>query len=173
MNILERLKIGQRLLAGFASVLVLAIIVGAFSVSRLATVNANTTDLATNWLVGTRLLGDFRTQLSVVRRAEATSIISGKPETQAAQVKRAGDAKAKAADAWKAYLATVETPEERAIASDIESARDRYYAASDKTFATDYTAPDAHDKVVANYQGESKASFDTLFEAIEIGRAHV
>ena len=166
MSLLARLRIGQRLLAGFACVLALAIVVGAFSVSRLAQVNANTTDLATNWLAGTRLLGDFRTQLSIVRRTEATAIISGKPEVVAAQAKRSVDTKAKAAAAWTAYLATVDSKEERAIASELETARDRYYAAADKVLAADTTAADAHDKVVALYQGESKTAFDALSDAI-------
>ncbi len=166
MNILTRLKIGQRLLAGFASVLVLAVLVGAFSVSRLAQVNANTTDLATNWLLATRMLSDFKTQVSVLRRAEASSILSGKPEVIAAQARRVTDTKAKAADAWKAYLGTVELPEERAIANDVEAARDRYYAALDKSFATDGSTPEGHDKQLAQYEGESKASFDALFGAI-------
>ncbi len=168
MNILARLKIGQRLLAGFASVLVLAILVGVFSVSRLAQVNANTTDLATNWLVATRMLSDFKTQVSTLRRAEASSIMSGKPEVIAAQTRRIGDTKAKATDAWKGYLATIELPEERAIASDVEAARDRYFAALDKslTLAADSATPEGHDKLLVHYEGESKASFDALFGGI-------
>ena len=166
MNILTRLKIGQRLLAGFASVLVLAVLVGVFSISRLAQVNANTTDLATNWLLATRMLSDFKTQVSILRRAEASSIMSGKPEVIAAQARRVTDAKAKAADAWKAYLGTIELPEERAIASDIEAARDRYYAAQEKSFTTDGSTPEGHDKLLAHYEGESKSSFDALFGGI-------
>ena len=167
MNILTRLKIGQRLLAGFASVLVLAVIVGAFSVSRLAQVNANTTDLATNWLPATRLLGDFKTQVSILRRAEASTLLSGgKAEVVAAQTRRVADVKARAAEDWKNYLATIELPDERAIAAEVEGARDRYYAALDKSFASDFAAADAHDRIVTAYEGESKASFDAMFAAI-------
>ena len=166
MNILSRLKIGQRLIVGFTCVLALAIVVGAFSVSRLAQVNANTTDLATNWLVATRLLGDFRTQVTILRRAEASSIMSGAPEIIAAQTRRVAATKVKAAEEWKAYLATVEQPEERAIASEIEAARDRYFAALEKSLGFDYSAPDAKERVVAQYEGESKASFDALFAAL-------
>ena len=166
MNLLARLKIGQRLLAGFAIVLALAIVIGAFSVSRLAQVNANTTDLATNWLASTRLLGDFRTQLTTMRRAEASTVIAAKADEQAVQVKRTAEARAKAADAWKGYLATVTSSDERTLANDIEAARDRYYAAADKTFTQDLSGADARDKIGELYQGDSKAGFDALFEAI-------
>ncbi|MEP6503594.1 MAG: MCP four helix bundle domain-containing protein, partial [Betaproteobacteria bacterium] len=166
MNLFTRLKIGQRLVAGFASVLVLAVVVGAFAESRLAQVNDNTTALATNWLVATRMLSDFKTQVSILRRAEASSILSGKPDVVAKQARRVADTKAKAAEAWKGYVATLDQPAERALAGEIEAARDRYYAALEKSFATDYTVADAHDKVLADYEGESKASFDALFGAV-------
>ena len=166
MNILARLKIGQRLLAGFASVLVLAILVGVFSVSRLAEVNANTTELATNWLLATRTLSDFKTQVSILRRAEASSILSGKPDVVAAQARRVTDVKVKAADAWKSYLGTVDQPEEQALAGEIDAARVRYYAALDKSLASDASTPDGHAKLLAEYEGESKASFDVMFGAI-------
>ena len=166
MNFLARLKIGQRLIAGFATVLTLAIVVGAFAVSRLSQVNANTTDLATNWLPATRMLGDFRNQMTALRRQEAASIIAATADGVARQVKLSGEAKAQATESWKAYMTTVDLPDERALAREIEADRDRYYAALDKTFATDYTAPDAHDKVVAIYMGESKAAFDAMSDAI-------
>ncbi len=168
MNLLARLNIGQRLIAGFASVLVLAVIVGSFAVSRLARVNDNTTDIATNWLVATRMLGEFKTQLSILRRAEASSLLSGQPEVIAAQSRRIDATKARAAQAWKAYLATIEQPEERTIAGEIEATRDRYYVALGKSMAmaAEAATPEGHDRAVADYEGESKASFDALFGSV-------
>jgi len=168
MNILARLNIGQRLIAGFASVLVLAIVVGSFAVSRLAQVNDDTTDIATNWLVATRMLGEFKTQVSILRRAEASSLLSGRPEVIAVQARRIEATKARADESWKAYLATVELPEERAIASGIEATRDRYYVALGRSMAiaADAATPEGHDKAVADYEGESKASFDALFASV-------
>ncbi len=59
MNLLSNLKIGTRLGAAFAAVLALTLIVGLFSISRLAKVQDNVADMATNWMVGARALGDY------------------------------------------------------------------------------------------------------------------
>jgi len=59
MSMLTRLKIGPRLIVGFATVLALSVAVGGFSISKLAKVNDNTTDLATNWLAAMRALAAY------------------------------------------------------------------------------------------------------------------
>ena len=92
--------------------------------------------------------------------------MSGKPEAVAAQLRRAAETKAKAAEVWKVYIGTVDLPEERDLAREIEAARDRYYGALDKSFAADTSTPEGHDKLLAHYEGESKASFDALFGSI-------
>jgi len=56
---LARLKIGPRLVLGFAALLGIATLVGAFALARLADVNGNTKDLATNWLVAAQALGRY------------------------------------------------------------------------------------------------------------------
>ena len=132
----------------------------------MAQVNANTTDIATNWLLATRLLGDFKSQVSVLRRAEASNIMSGKPDVPALQARRVTETRGLAAVTWKAYLATVEFPEERALVAEVETARDRYYAALDKSISGDGSTPEAHDKLLAHYESESMSSFDALSNAL-------
>jgi methyl-accepting chemotaxis protein len=166
MNLLARLKIAQRLSAGFAAVLALSVIVGTFSVSRLARVNDNTKDLATNWLPATRSLGEYSLDVSTIRRAEASSILSGKPDVVAAQLQRVNVQKAKAAEAWKAYASTVTSDAERAHADAIQAAQERYYAAVQADFDGVLASTGNREAVVASYEGESKTAFDALLTAI-------
>ncbi len=88
MNTLTRLKIGPRLGIGFATVLALSVVVGAFSLTRLGMVNDNTKDLATNWLAAMRSLDEYSVAVCTIRRAEAASIMSGKPDISATQLER-------------------------------------------------------------------------------------
>jgi methyl-accepting chemotaxis protein len=166
MNLLARLRIAQRLGVGFATVLALSVVVGVFSVSRLARVNDNTKDLATNWLPATRSLGEYSLDVSTIRRAEASSILSGKPDVIAAQLQRVNAQKAKAAEAWKAYASTVTTADERALANAIQAAQERYYAAVQADFAAASASSGDRERVVASFEGESKAAFDALLAAI-------
>ena len=166
MNTLTRLKIGPRLIVGFATVLVLSVVVGAFSLTRLGMVNDNTKDLATNWLAAMRSLDEYSVALCTIRRAEANSIMSAKPDVSATQLERVNAQKAKAAEAWKAYASTVTTDDERVLANAIQAAQERYYTAVAADLATDYSVAGAHEKVLAAYNGESKASFETLIGAL-------
>jgi len=47
-----------------------------FSISKLALVNDATADIATNWLAGTRTLGEYRNLLNDMRRAEARHVMN-------------------------------------------------------------------------------------------------
>jgi len=129
MNFISRLKIGARLGAAFAAVLALALLQGLISVRSLATINDATTEVTTNWLVGTRALGDYRSAISTIRRAEAGHVMSAKTEDLDTEERRMAENKAKAAEAWRLYTATVGTGEERALAQEIETAQQGYYDA--------------------------------------------
>ena len=76
---LSNFKIGLRLAIGFASLLVLASLLGAFALLRLAEVNANTKDLATNWLVAAQALGRYSDAQNVIRRAEVATVLARNP----------------------------------------------------------------------------------------------
>ena len=79
------LCVGRRLQVGFASILILTIVLGMFSVNRLSEENGATTELATNWLAATRALGDFSATASAMRRAQALLVIASSLEDMAAQ----------------------------------------------------------------------------------------
>ncbi|XHS79829.1 methyl-accepting chemotaxis protein [Burkholderiaceae bacterium UC74_6] len=127
MSALTRLKIGPRLLVGFSAVLVLALVLGLFSINRIGKVNESTTDMATNWLPALRALSDYQVAMSAIRRAEARFVMSADPEKYTPQIKRVDDLKLKAQAAWKRYAATVNTDEERRYQTAIEAAQAEYF----------------------------------------------
>ena len=123
---LNQLRIGTRLGASFAIVLLLTLVVGLGSINRMGAVNAAAADLATNWLVATRALGETRAALNAQRRAEAMELMASDPQALATMERRLADAKERANLAWKRYTDTVTTDEERALVAEAESAWKRY-----------------------------------------------
>jgi methyl-accepting chemotaxis protein len=164
MNIFTRLKIGLRLAAGFAAILILTVIVGLFGLYRLTASNDNTKDLATNWLLSMRTLGDYTIEVSTIRRAESGVILATSPELAGIQLKRIDALKVTSADAWKRYIATDSDADEYKLRVRLQDAQAGYYTALAKTVAA--VAAGDHDKAVALYQNESKLAFNVVVDVI-------
>ncbi|MDE2452143.1 MAG: MCP four helix bundle domain-containing protein, partial [Burkholderiales bacterium] len=166
MQLLTHLKIGSRLLAAFAFVLALMLALGAFAVGGLSRVNDATRDVATNWLVATRYLGDYLGALGEIRRSEALHLLADNA-ADVGQAQARGDAgKAQAAKAWKAYAATVTTPDERKLADAIVDAQRAYLADEAKVVSMAAAGADQLNAARALYKGESAASYDHLISAL-------
>jgi len=167
MNVLSRLNIGARLGAAFGAVLALTLIVGAFAINRLGAVNGATAEIATNWLVAIRELGAYEASIAAVRRSEALLAMTGKVEDHGKIEGEIRSRQAKTEQVWKRYEATVTTDEERKSAEAAAAARNRYFDAVGKLLAVSRSAGAKRDEVVAIYLGESRTSFNALFEAID------
>ncbi|MBH1987881.1 MAG: MCP four helix bundle domain-containing protein [Burkholderiales bacterium] len=166
MNILTRLKIGQRLALSFAFVLALTLAVGVFSVNRIGHVNDATAELATNWFPALRALGDYRGALNGIRRTEALHTMASTDEAWAKEEKQIQDTKVVAQTAWKAYSSTVSGDEERQIAAAVEQAQASYFAAVDKVLASSRGGADKLEATKAIYNGESHQAFNTLLQKL-------
>ncbi len=166
MNFLTRVKIGPRLLLGFAAVLVLTLILGAFAINRIGKVNDSTTDFATNWMPGTRYLGAYQNVISAMRRAEARFVMSSDPEKYNAQVKRIDDLRAKAQGAWKQYTDTVNSEEEKGFQAGIETAQGEYYANVAQLMALKHDASDFDATAKARYD-KGLTSFNGMVDLID------
>jgi len=68
MRWFSNLKIGKKLALGFGTIATLMIVLGVFSILQLSKVNANTVDIATNWLPSVKVLGEIRFVTSAARR---------------------------------------------------------------------------------------------------------
>jgi methyl-accepting chemotaxis protein len=167
MNFLYNLKIGARLALGFAAVLALTVIVGVMSISRLATVNEATADIATNWLVATKMLGGYQASINVIRRAEAQHMMSKTTEEFDTWEKKVQEGKAQANDYFKKYVATVDTDSERKLVAEIESAEQRYFNAQTELLKTSRASDGVTDALRASFNGDSQISLRALLDSVQ------
>jgi len=110
---------------------------------------------------------DITVDESTVRRAEAMLVVSDQPDEISAQVKRVDESKAKAAEDWKQYAATITAGEEQTLARNIEAAQAAYYASLTTSLAVPRTDADSKGKVSAIYVGDSSKAFKALLAALE------
>jgi methyl-accepting chemotaxis protein len=161
------MKIGTRLGFAFGAVLVLTIFVGLFAINRIAAVNAATEEIATNWLVSIRALGDYRGAVNTIRRSEARVVMSQNPKEWAEQEARMVKLKEQSIAALKVYEVTVPpTGEERDLYTELKNAEQKYFSTQSELFKLIRTTDVAYDMVRAYYGGENFDSFTRLLNAI-------
>jgi methyl-accepting chemotaxis protein len=166
MNI-SNLKIGVRLALGFATVLALTVFIGIFSINRMGVINDSTADIATNWLVATKALGGYRSAMNAVRRAEANHLMSKTDAEFTDFESRIQAAQTKAAEAFKAYVATVDAPEEKLLVDAITAAELRYYDAQKELLKTSRASDGVTDELRTAFNGKSRAAFEDVMVAVE------
>jgi methyl-accepting chemotaxis protein len=75
MSVFRNMKIGAKLGAAFGVIEVLMVALGMLAIVQLAKVNANTVDIATNWLPSVKTLGEIQNDILAVRRFEFAHIL--------------------------------------------------------------------------------------------------
>jgi methyl-accepting chemotaxis protein len=164
---LNNLKLGTRLGAAFALVLALTIVVGVFAINRLSVVNDATRDEATNWLPATRALGTYRSNINIIRRTEAQHVMSTTSADFDKWEQRIADTKVKAAEAWKAYAATVTPGEEQSLANDIEAAQKRYFEADVQLLKVSRAAAGFNEDLRKTYNGDTAQAVNAVLDAVQ------
>ena len=79
---LSQLKIAHKLALGFASVLLLTLLLGWLAYSQLSSLSARTEKLATNDLQSVQQVAQFRELLNTIRRAQAGHLMTSDPEVK-------------------------------------------------------------------------------------------
>ncbi len=162
MGYLKNLRIGARLGAGFAAVLLLTVALGLLALNRIGFVNAATADLAGNWMPATRALNEVSAALNTMRRLENNLLQASTPAQRSAEEQALAQVEAAAQQAWKRYLATVTTDAERQVVAEAEQALGAYYALHKqlKTLSAD---PEAGlPRALEMFGGEARTAFNTL-----------
>ncbi|MBI3381788.1 MAG: MCP four helix bundle domain-containing protein [Aquabacterium sp.] len=132
---LSDIKLGKKLGAAFAFVVLLNLMVGGFAVTQLSRINGNTQEIATNWMVGVRSLGEIRDALAEFRRAESLVLMLDSQQERAGEEARMAKAKKQVEDLMLVYEPTVTTPGERQLVERFKQQLSAYYAANDKVVA--------------------------------------
>ena len=165
---LANVRIGVRLSLGFAVLLVLTTALGLLSLNRIVTVNGATGEIATNWMVATRSLGDYRGAINDMRRAEAQHMMSLTDAQFTEQERLIEKARAEATRWFSVYVATVTTDEERVLVQAIQQAEKAYYEVQRELLATSRATDGVTDSLRAVYGGPSARAFAQLLERINV-----
>ena len=167
MNFTSRLKIGARLGLAFGAVLMLSLIVGLFSLSRLADTNDAVSNIATNWMVSTRDLGEFNNQIGVYRRIEYRHVLASTPEEFAAAEKSLSERKQQIGAAWERYSKTITPGEEEKLAKEVQDTLAAYYATTPRLLALSIQGAVKEKETKDFIGGESLKAFNALSAAVE------
>jgi methyl-accepting chemotaxis protein len=166
MSFLNNLKIGSRLSLAFGAVLLLTVLVGLIAINRIGAVNDATKEIATNWLVSIRSLGEYQATINTMRRSEARATLSSNPKDWAEQEKRMVTLREKAASALKVYADLIVNDEERKIYQEITSAEKNYYALVDDLFKH-FRGSDPVNASRAHYSVETFQAFNALLKVVD------
>ncbi|HEX8786137.1 MAG TPA: methyl-accepting chemotaxis protein [Telluria sp.] len=164
---LSRFRLGTRLGLGFACVLSLTLALGLFSIYRMKVINDATADVATNWMAAQRGLAEYAAQIDAMRRGEALHLMATRDEEFRAEEGRLAQARVAAGRAFSAYLATVDTDEERRLVAAIQAAQARYFEAQDKLIVVSRGANGVTDEVKAAFLGDSHKTFTALLDIVQ------
>ncbi|WP_420133776.1 methyl-accepting chemotaxis protein [Rhodopseudomonas sp.] len=131
----DRLSIRAKITTVLASLLILMIGLGGVAILKLQSINANTEDIATNWLPSVRALGDLRATGVTYRTVVRQHLLSFSAEDKQAVDKTMDAVKARLADARTAYERLISSPEERAIYREWSQLWDEYVRGTDEVLA--------------------------------------
>ncbi|MEX3694466.1 MCP four helix bundle domain-containing protein, partial [Paraburkholderia sp. BR14263] len=84
-NLLANVRIGVRLGAGFALVLILLCVTGSVALFQTARVHNGAVQFADSWLPKVAVLGDIRTWANNVRKSTLRSVLETDPVQKASQ----------------------------------------------------------------------------------------
>lgn len=135
MNWFYDLKIGKKLILGFAIVIVMACFLGIFSIAQLVKVNNASTDIATNWLPSITAGGQMQTSLARFRISESTHIMSAEESEMTATEKSLATRLEIFRKQQAVYAALVSETEEKRIYPELEKTIEDYLSTNKKMLA--------------------------------------
>ncbi|HXM60541.1 MAG TPA: methyl-accepting chemotaxis protein [Terriglobales bacterium] len=123
------MKIAPKLWLGFATVLTLTAILGAFCLVQMSKLNANVLDIGTNWMASITYISQLRFDTSKLRRMELNYFLTAdRLETQT----RIDETMSKILEDEKLYEPTIASEEERHLYQGFRAEWDKHLAVKDR-----------------------------------------
>jgi len=136
LNALRNFRIGTRLAAAFATLLLALCLVAGFGAAQTARVNDNVVDIGTNWLASIQLLANIDSVANDIRRASLSHVLAADPAQKKALETTHDEAIAnRLPAAMTAYEQTINSPEEKKLYDTIRSSWEAFISADRKTIA--------------------------------------
>ena len=120
----SKMKITSKLGVGFGAVLMLVVVLGAFSLFQLSKVNSNTVDIATNWLPSMRSIAELRYDAAALRRDTLNYVVATDKKQHYAE-KVSGEL-SEIGDDEKQYEPLISSDEERKLYQEFRDQWDKY-----------------------------------------------
>jgi len=164
-NALGALRVGQRLYAGFCTILVVAAMIGAVALVGLSRVNTQAEALADKWLHGVRHLAEVRLALADVRQYEVKHSRTDDRSYHAEYEDKLGAAANTVKAGLAAYEPTLDRAAERQLFAAFAKAWDAYGQARQKVIALGRDKKQQDAAEISD--GASSMAFDDALGALD------
>jgi len=165
MRWFENLSIRSKVMAAFASILIVTAILGIFSINRLSAVDANAEVLSSNYLVAADALAEIDYNTMRFRQLQAADVLAATPEAKAKEEKTMAATVEAVRKAWETYAPTVDAGEEKTLAAAIMPAWNEYVALNERLLELSHANQTA--AATALYAGEMRTSFHKFGDALQ------
>src|SRR5450830_318546 len=158
-------RIGYKLGAAFFVLVLSTLLLGVVALTQLSHINANTQEIAGNWLPSIESLGDMRIALNRMRRAEGRMASASSPHDLEVQTKNANELKGLFAKHESRYSAMVTPGRETELFNQYKVQRDAFWAT--QTRLSNFANAGNMAATVQYFEGESETAFAAMVEAID------
>jgi methyl-accepting chemotaxis protein len=160
------MKLSHKLGVAFTALVVLTVMVGAFAMTRLARLNANTEDIATSWLPSVQSIADIRGTLNQFRRAEADHVMALELKECDEIEKRLAGLKQALGKQFELYQPLISSSRERVLFDALRTVAERYFAVHARLIPLSRGGAQMADAAKDLYRGESRATFGAVTDAL-------
>ena len=160
-------KIGAKLGAIFAILVLMTAIAGGSALRNLSTMHSDTADLATNWVGSLNALSEIQGLVNDMRRAELQNIVATKSEDKKPEEARFATDKLKMDAAMHKLEALLASPQEKAEWESFKRGLSAYYETSVRLFTLSNAGVSEADATLKYLRGDSRTAFRALFKQTE------